>query len=152
MIRLAETTDAGAIRTCAQAAFEGYVARIGRKPAPMVADPMPHILRGEVHVAIDPDIGLLGFVICWTDATEMHLDTIAVRPDMAGRGWGTRLVHHVESLARTQGARAVTLYTNAAMVENLPFYESRGYTCTGRSWQDGFDRVFFRKLLQDPRA
>lgn len=147
MIRPATLADAGIIHACAQMAFQRYVVRIGREPAPMQADPVPAILRGEVYVAIGPDDGILGYVTCQIEGRDMALDALAVWPEQAGRGAGRTLVAHVESLALDQGLDAVTLYTNAAMVENLPFYEGLGYIRTGRRWQDGFDRVFFRKPL-----
>ena len=147
MIRPATMADADVIRACTRAAFGRYVVRMNREPAPMQADLAPAIAQGQVHVATGPDGCILGHVICRRVGRDMALDTLAVWPDHAGRGLGKRLVAHVETLARQQGLKAVTLYTNAAMVENLPFYAGLGYSCTGRNREDGFDRVFFRKPL-----
>jgi hypothetical protein len=41
MIRKALHSDLDAIRRCAEAAYSVYVERIGRRPAPMVADLPP---------------------------------------------------------------------------------------------------------------
>lgn len=113
----------------------------------MTADLTAPIARKEVHVASAPDRAALGFVLCRVAGEEMLLDTLAVWPAWAGRGIGRGLVAHVEELAHAQGLRAVTLYTNAAMVENLRFYARLGYTSTGRRMQGGFDRIFFRKVI-----
>jgi len=147
MIRPAILADAQTIRACSRAAFARYVGRMGREPAPMQTDPAAAIVAAEAYVATGPDGRILGHVICRPAGGDMVLDTLAVWPDDAGRGVGKRLVAHVEALARQQGLDAVTLYTNAAMTENLPFYESLGYTRIARQMQDGFDRVFFRKSL-----
>jgi len=42
----------------------------------------------------------------------------------------------------------VTLYTNERMTENLRLYPALGYLETGGAVQDGFARVFYRKLLR----
>jgi len=139
--------DAGAIRACTQAAFAQYVPRMGRKPAPMLADPTPAIMVDEVHIAANPSAALLGYAICYAKRAEMRLDTVAVLPDPAGKGVRRRLITYVETLASRQGSADVTLYTNAAMTENLHLYSALGYTMTDRCMQDGFDRVFFRKML-----
>lgn len=146
-IRLAQPADTVALHACARAAFEGYVPRMNRAPAPMSADLTAPIACREVHVACAPDGAALGFVLCRVAGDEMLLDTLAVWPAQAGRGIGRSLVAHIEGLAHAQGLRAITLYTNAAMVENLRFYARLGYVSTGRRLQDGFDRVFFRKAL-----
>lgn len=147
MIRQATRADTQVVHTCTRAAFARYSARLGRDPAPMQIDPGPAIARGEVHVVTAAEDGVVGHVICRRDGRDMLLDTLAVWPEHAGRGFGTRLVAHVEALARQQALEAVTLYTNAKMVENLPFYARLGYIRTGRHWQGGFDRIFFRKPL-----
>ena len=45
------------------------------------------------------------------------------------------------------GLPEVRLYTNAAMTENLEYFPRRGYRQTHRAEHDGYDRVFFAKLL-----
>lgn len=54
MIRPANPDDEGAIRACAETVYARYVAAIGRKPAPMVADFKARIAAGQVHVAAGP--------------------------------------------------------------------------------------------------
>jgi ribosomal protein S18 acetylase RimI-like enzyme len=113
----------------------------------MAADLSGPIDRGEVCVALGPDGATLGFVLCRAERQDMLLDTLAVWPAHKGQGVGTALVAHVEALARAQGLHAVMLCTNAAMTENQRFYPALGYLRTGRAMQDGFDRVFYRKVL-----
>ena len=143
-IRPARPEDRAPIERIARAAYAPYVPRIGRAPAPMVADFAAAIAAGRVWVTGDP---VAGYVVAWPRADHWHLENVAVAPGAQGRGLGRALIGHVEALARTSGARAVELYTNARMTENLGLYPRLGYAETGRGTEDGFDRVFFRKAL-----
>ena len=50
-IRKATISDLGEIKTCAIAAYKMYVERIGREPAPMVANFAASIGKGHLYVA-----------------------------------------------------------------------------------------------------
>lgn len=53
---------------------------------------------GELHVAEDRN-GVAGFmVICMTGPFVGYLRVLAVREDMRGKGLGTRMIRHAESL------------------------------------------------------
>lgn len=145
MIRPATPQDEAAIRDCAALAYARYVPRIGREPAPMRADYAAQIAAGHVHVAEDG--GFQGFVVFYPEGGDVLLENVAVLPAAAGRGVGRALVAHCEDMARQWGARAVRLYTNAAMTENLSLYPRLGYAEWDRRTEDGFDRVYFEKCL-----
>ena len=72
---------------------------------------------------------------------------MAVLPELSGKGIGKRLIEHVEQAGRQEGMKAVELYTNEAMIENLSMYVRLGYVEYVRKQQAGFNRVFFRKEL-----
>jgi ribosomal protein S18 acetylase RimI-like enzyme len=134
------------IEHCARAAYEKYVARIGKEPAPMVADFAALIGKGQVRVAVE-DGGVAGFIVYYPRGDHLHLENVAVLPARQGAGIGTALVRHVEDAARRQGIAAVELYTNETMTENLGYYPRLGYRELGRWEEDGFDRFFFRKEI-----
>lgn len=146
-IRAAQPRDVPAIEACAHEAYTRYVARIGREPAPMVANFAGQVARGTVQVAIDAGGGLAGFVVCYPRGDHMHLENVAVRDDHRGKGIGRRLIERCEQQARAAGLAAVELYTNAKMAENLTLYPHLGYREVGRRTEDGFARVFYRKKL-----
>ena len=77
----------------------------------------------------------------------MHLETLAVLPGYMRKGYGTKLVAHVEQVARESGFSTISLCTHVTMTENSAFYKNLGFTETGRGNQDGYDRVFFKKPL-----
>ena len=145
-IRKAQLQDLSGIETCARQAYELYVERIGKEPAPMVADFRSAIESGQVHVLAGDDF-IKGFVVFYPRDDHIHLENVAVSPELQGQGIGKRLIAYVEHFARDSGFGAVELYTNEKMTENLKFYPQIGYEEVGRGEQDGFSRVFFRKEL-----
>ena len=146
-IRPATPGDEAAIRACAEAAYTRYVAAIGRKPAPMLADYAADIAAGHVHVAADGADAVQGFIVFFPEGGRMMLENVAVHPAAAGQGLGKALIRFCEAAARQQGLAAVALYTNEKMAENLSIYPRLGYIETGRRQEQGYNRVFFEKSL-----
>ncbi|GGW36440.1 N-acetyltransferase [Gemmobacter lanyuensis] len=147
MIRLARPADAAFLRACAEAAYARYVPEIGRRPAPMDADFPAQIAAGQVSVAEDVQGMPQGYVVCVPRADHMLLESVAVHPRAVGQGLGRLLIAHCETLARAQALPEVRLYTNAKMAANLGLYPHLGYRETGRGVENGFDRVYFAKVL-----
>jgi GNAT superfamily N-acetyltransferase len=145
-IRRAASTDFGHVRFCAQVAYGKYIARIGKPPAPMNADFAEQIERGLVYVA-SRDGQFAGYVTFFPEGDHLHLDAVAVLPEHSGKGVGKALIGHVEHVARRNGFKAVELYTNEVMTENLVMYPKLGYRETHRMRQAGYDRIFYRKAL-----
>ena len=143
-LRAATCSDVSSIEHCAIAAYEKYVVRLGRKPAPMVADFESLVAQGRVVVACSNE-RLVGFVVFYPVEDVIHLENVAVLPVMSGQGVGKMLIAHVEDAASKQGYRSVELYTNEVMTENLHIYPSLGYRETDRRTEDGFNRVYFMK-------
>ena len=143
-IRPATLTDLPAIQACAREAYAQYVPRIGRDPAPMVADFEGQILDEIVSVA-EHNGGVAGFVVFYPRGDHMHLENVAVASAVQGGGVGSRLIAFVETEAQRQGLSHIELYTNEKMTENIPYYRTRGYVETERRQEDGFNRIFFRK-------
>lgn len=147
MIRIAGKGDEPRIRACADLAYARYVAAIGRKPAPMVANFASQIAAGDVHVATNALGKILGFIVFYEEPGHIMLENVAVFPEAAGRGVGRELVGFCEETARRRGLDAVHLYTNEKMTENLSIYPRLGYVEVGRRTEDGFNRVYFEKSV-----
>ncbi len=145
-IRPAQPSDELAIQTCANLAYHGYVALMGQKPAPMVADFAALIAAGHVHVA-ESAHNVLGFIVFYQKSDGFMLENVAVRPDAAGQGIGKRLIAVCEMAAQRSGATSVHLYTNEKMTANLSIYPHLGYRETDRKTEDGFNRVYFEKSI-----
>jgi len=141
MIRPATQSDLPYIKNSAEAAYGPYVPVIGRKPAPMVADFASLIDQDSVWVCDG------GFIVMFAQGDVLHIENVAVHPDMQGQGFGRRLMSFAEDHARSLGLACVELYTNAKMTGPLALYPRLGYRQTGRRIEDGFDRVYFAKTL-----
>ncbi|MGJ8625168.1 MAG: GNAT family N-acetyltransferase [Yoonia sp.] len=146
-IRQAQATDETAVRECAEDAYEQYVAAIGKKPAPMVADFAALIASGIVHVAVEGQADVIGFIVFFQEGDSVLLENVAVRSDAIGLGVGKRLITFCETEAKRSGATSIKLYTNEKMTGNLSIYPRLGYRETERKRENGFNRVFFEKPI-----
>ena len=145
-IRKAAKSDLLEIETCAADAYAVYVERIGRKPAPMVADFATAIKNEQLYVALENG-QLVGFAVFYPQRDHVHLENVAVSPEFQRRGIGSGLIEFVEQQARVEGYCRLELYTNAKMTENLELYPRLGYQQFDRRYVNGFDRVYFSKVL-----
>ena len=148
-IKPATINDLHAIKSCAEAAYQIYVHRIGRKPAPMVADFEDTITKQMTFVARleHTPSNIAGFVVFYERGDHIHLENIAVDPKAQGNGVGRALISFVEQSAQAARCKAIELYTNEKMTENLTLYPKLGYEEIERRQEDGFNRVYFRKEI-----
>lgn len=146
VIRLATYRDQAAIEAVVQAAYAGYVPRIGKPPGPMLADYAALIGQETVHV-LDSDGVVEGILVLIPGEEAMVLDNLAVRPDAQGRGFGRELMAFAEETARRAGYLEIRLYANLAMHENIARYLRIGFIETHRARGDGYDRVYMAKSL-----
>lgn len=147
MIRRALPDDEVIIRHCAEDAYARYVPRIGRKPAPMVADFAASIERGHLFVADSDENAIVGFVICYRAHGCLFIENVAVFSRHEGQGFGRSLLSFCEERAIGLGLPRLRLYTNAKMTENLEMYPKLGFVETERRHEEGFDRIYFEKAL-----
>jgi GNAT superfamily N-acetyltransferase len=155
-VRPALAADVRDLESIVRAAYLPYVPRIGRAPAPATADYAAAVARGVVWLAsvrqgsgdeTPAPAGAVGLLVLVTKPGYLLLENVAVLPSMQGFGIGTRLLAFAEAHARELGLPEIRLYTNAAMTENLAYYQRRGYVETHRAMADGFSRVYFSKML-----
>jgi ribosomal protein S18 acetylase RimI-like enzyme len=145
-LRRAVEGDVAALTQIAEEAYAVYLPRIGRPPAPMVADYATVVREAETWV-LDEQGEVVGFVVLEPNPDHLLLANVAVAPPVQGRGVGRQLLEHAERQARERGLREIRLYTHETMVENQYLYTSIGYEETGRREDQGLRRVFYRKRL-----
>ena len=80
-------------------------------------------------------------------SNQVLLDNMAVDPACQGKGLGSRLLVFAEARAMALQYPSIDLCTHALMVENRALYARRGYKETARRREQGFDRVYLRKML-----
>ncbi len=145
-LKRAEAEHADDIRALVRTAYEMYVERMDREPAPMLADYEGLIDQQIVTVALMGD-AVAGVLICYPQGDQLHVENVAVSPDFQGHGIGGLLMTNAEQQAQSQNISKIGLYTNEVMTENFPFYEALGFQIRERAMQDGYARIFFEKTL-----
>jgi GNAT superfamily N-acetyltransferase len=147
VIRQAGKADVSAMIAIATAAYVIYVPRIGKEPAPMLADFAIHVARGEAYV-LEDNGEVVAYIVTFEKDGGQFIENVAVRPSRHGQGHGKCLLGFAEDQARQGNRPRLFLYTNALMTENLDFYPRLGYVETHRIQENGFDRVYFEKDLR----
>ncbi len=145
-VRRASLADVPALYLVVHEAYLLYVPRIGRMPAPMIADYSAAVRSGQAWVAL-ADGEIAGLIVLVVYQGYLLIENIAVLPSAQRRGIGARLLTLAEDEARANGLGEIRLYTNEGMTENLAYYPRRGYVETHRAEEEGFRRVFFSKQL-----
>ena len=145
-VRPARAEDEPAIRALVDAAYGGYVARMGVLPGPMRDDHASLIEAGYVHV-VDGAQGIIGVVVLIDQPSSLMLHNVAVQPGHKGSGLGRFLLEYVESEARQRNFDAIELYTHVSMVENIALYSRIGYVESHRRIDGNLARVYMRKTL-----
>lgn len=126
--------------------FEPYIARMGREPAPMLADYHQLVHDGVVSVA-ERDGDIEGLMVVWAETDHVYIDNIATAESWRGAGVGQALLAWADQHTRVIGHSEIRLYTNVAVAENLGYYERRGFDETHRSSDSGYERVYFSKSV-----
>src|SRR4051812_42595732 len=102
VLRRATKGDIGAIEGLAKDAFGKYVERIGRPPAPMVADYAALLDDSRIWV-IERRDAIVAMLVTQHRGDHLLLETIAVASDAQGGGHGRRLLERAEHDAAEQG-------------------------------------------------
>ena len=150
-IRQANLADRPFIEGLVAAAYAKYVPRIGKPPAPMLADYTGLIGAGVVYV-LEHRSTPAGVIVMYAGDGHLFVENVAVAPADHGRGLGRALMAFAEVEAVRRGLPEVRLYTHQRMTENLGFYRHLGYRVTGRRQEDGYRRIYFRKRLAAGRG
>ncbi len=142
MIRPATPSDIPAIKQCAELAYQQYIVRMGKKPAPMMADFSSQLATHRIDVYVC-DNSIDGYIVLQDQGAALMLENVAVLPSKAGNGIGRTLINHAITIAKLENFSRVILYTNEKMHENLTLYPKFGFIETHRITEDGFNRVYF---------
>ena len=134
------------MKSCVEAAYRHYVARIDKPPGPMLEDYSEVVRLHQAFVAEEAG-QVVAVLVLVREAAGLVLDNVSVHPDFQRQGLGSRLIALAETEAREQGYTQLDLYTHESMTENIEIYISLGYVETERRREDGYDRVYMRKDL-----
>ncbi|KAF5622100.1 acetyltransferase [Fusarium tjaetaba] len=145
----AQASDIPSIQSMVNAAYEKYIPRIGKPPAPMTADYTSLLITHDIFILRTAQSPVGALVLQHEpDSDAIKIENLVVDPSAQGRGYGKVLMRYAGEFTRSRGCSALELYTNVKMFENLGLYLKMGFVETGRRAEDGFERVYFRKELQ----
>jgi ribosomal protein S18 acetylase RimI-like enzyme len=145
-LRLATPADAPAITALTEAAYAKYIPLIGRKPQPMTVDYARMAAEHPIWL-LYLDNELAGLLALKLEPETLLIYSVAVRPDLQGRGLGRRLLALAEEQALKAGYRQIRLYTNEHFVSNIELYRRVGYQETRREAYLGTHLVHMAKKL-----
>ncbi len=128
-IRRARAHEMDAVRALTRAAYQPWVAKLGREPLPMTADYDAAFLDHRFDV-IDADAGLAALIQTQPRGDSLRIENIAVARAFQGQGYGRALLDFARDLAMREGKTSLTLYTNKLMAKNIAIYEARGFVIT----------------------
>lgn len=147
-LRLATSADHDAIVALVNAAYDKYIERMGRKPGPMLQD-YRHVLAQEIVYVLELAGQVSGLLVLKPEPEYLWLDNIALAPQAQGQGYGKQLMQFTEQFAKERGLHEIRLLTNEKMTENIERYTRWGFVEMERKEEDGYRRVFMRKLLDE---
>ncbi|HEY0855284.1 MAG TPA: GNAT family N-acetyltransferase [Devosia sp.] len=125
-IRVALPSEAGALADLARAAYAKWVPVLGREPRPMQADYVAAVETFRFDV-IEDNGRIIASIQTQPRDGHFWIESVAVAPEMQGRGFGKLLLAHAEDLARAAGLSEMRLLTNGKMLANRRLYASVGY-------------------------
>jgi N-acetylglutamate synthase-like GNAT family acetyltransferase len=143
-VRKATEADLPYVAAVITAAYEKYLARMDRPPAPLLRDYAPALRDGTLWVSGNPVMGVISLIQA---GDSLLIENVAVHPAAQGTGLGRRLMDFAESQAGRLKLGRLSLYTNEVMTENQAIYAHLGYREVDRRTEDGYRRLYMEKVL-----
>ena len=143
VFRSAVKRDYLAIKIIALKAYEKYVERMGKEPAPM----RPIIQKEDVVFVCEDNKQVIAFAILVKDTDQITLDSIAVDPSHQKKGIGVNFIKFIEQYLIEQRINKYQLYTNEKMFENIDWYQKIGFKIFKKVTEKGYNRIYFEKEL-----
>jgi N-acetylglutamate synthase-like GNAT family acetyltransferase len=143
VFRRAVVEDYKLINAIALKAYEKYVERMGKEPAPM----RPVIQKQDVVFICEDNKHVIAFAILVKINDQIILDSIAVDPSHQKKGIGNNFIKYIEQYLIEQKINKYQLYTNEKMFENIDWYQKIGFKIFKKVTEKGFNRIYFEKQL-----
>ncbi len=153
-VRAARAEEVETIRAIAQAAYEPYIARMGRRPGPMDTDYAAEQAKGHLHsVLVDGELG--GYLGLGDQDParpgDLEVDNIALLPQAQGLGLLATFIRVCDWIAWASGRQRLHLYTHVTMTENIDRYRSVGFEDIAEVEEYGFRRLYMAKPVFSAR-
>jgi ribosomal protein S18 acetylase RimI-like enzyme len=129
-IRQATSADVPAISAMTLAAYEIYLALLGRKPTPMDRNYDECVAAGQVWLLCEGEFPR-GLIVLEDQLDEVLIYSIAVDPRFQSRGLGRKLLAFAERYAAHKALYRLRLCTSDKMHRNLAIYRAAGFLKIG---------------------
>ena len=96
-------------------------------PREMLARALASSPATRLYVLRNAHGRVVGFCLCWVVLDELHVNTIAVAPELRRQGLARRLMSHVLADAAAAGARRATLEVRRSNRAAIALYEQLGF-------------------------
>ena len=96
-----------------------------------------------IYVMRTPDHPVAAFCAFWLVAGQAHINNLAVRPELRGRGLGTQLLEAITVEAAHLGADILTLEVRRSNEPARRLYERAGF------YQDGLRKNYYTNPVED---
>ena len=143
LFRKAVAEDHEIIIAIALKAYEKYIERMGKEPAPM----RPVIQKEDVVFVYEDNKQVIAFAILVKINDQIILDSIAVDPPHQKKGIGDNFIKFIEEYLMEQKVNKYQLYTNEMMFENIKWYQKIGFKIFKKVTEKGYNRIYFEKEL-----
>jgi ribosomal-protein-alanine N-acetyltransferase len=84
-----------------------------------------------IYIVRIEGVRVAGFCALWKIADQIHINNLAIRPELRGRGLGRALLTHVLREAEAMAAPSATLEVRRSNAAALRLYERAGFRVTG---------------------
>jgi len=118
--------DIAAVNAFQHAAYARNRTILGLEPLPLTVDYATIVADYEVWL-LEQGEAIEAMLILETRADDLLIWSVAVAPEVQGRGIGNRLLGVAEARARELGRHKVRLYTGDKLAGNIAWYERRGF-------------------------
>lgn len=125
-LRRADLGDLAAVTALQRAAYAKNRPLLGVEPLPLLADYSEILVEYEVYLA-EQGGALDGALILEPHADHLLIWSVAVAPQVQGRGIGNTMLAFAEARARELGLACMRLYTGAPLTVNIAWYTRHGY-------------------------
>jgi ribosomal protein S18 acetylase RimI-like enzyme len=131
-VRQAKPLDAETVHQISREAYTAaYLPVIGVVPKPGIEDYRPHIKRGEVWI-LEAHGEPIGVIVLEEKPDFLLVYSVVVKPQHQRKGHATTLLGFADQHALAIGVKAVRLYTNQRMEQNIGLYRCCGFTEIGK--------------------
>lgn len=96
-----------------------------------------------IYVLRTPEYPVAAFCAFWRVAEQIHINNLAVRPELRGQGLGSRLLADVMAESTRMGAESATLEVRRSNAAALRLYAKAGFA------EAGVRRNYYTQPVED---